>query len=137
MKSIDEAFPRKEYEYRENLSYESLIESAGLKILCGESDNDYQGSTYLLVWDGKRYGLLSYSWGSCSVCDSLEACRDDDEELSKLRDDLVSSVKWYENSDINEALESLLVPESEDFTDWDGDLKRRFIAAAKEKFKTM
>ena len=78
--------------------YRPLLESLGHEILLQVDDNDYQGDSRLILKDGDRYGLLVFGWGSCSGCDSLQACATV-EEIEELRDGLVSNIIWHDSKD--------------------------------------
>lgn len=79
------------------LSYDNLINSFGVEVLLDVSDDDYQGSTRLVLGDGDRRGLLTFGWGSCSGCDALQAAYGSAPELNELRDELWTSVQWFES----------------------------------------
>lgn len=79
--------------------YRNLIESAGVVIELIEDDDDYQGDSFAVVRDpdNGQFGYLSFGWGSCSGCDALQACYDNVDELTKLRQQLVDSIHWEVN----------------------------------------
>lgn len=69
------------------------------------SDGDYQGDHFYVVtsWgklstgkNGIRYGFLVVGYGSCSGCDSLQAC-DSWEELAELAQRIHSDVRWFDS----------------------------------------
>ena len=64
--------------------YRPMIDSFGYEILLQVDDKDYQGDSRLLFRDVSRYGILIFGWGSCSGCDSLQAC-ESLEDVEKLR----------------------------------------------------
>lgn len=72
--------------------YQPLLDSFG-DIAIQVSDSDYQGDTRVLYKRGRQYGVLIFGWGSCSGCDSLQAC-DSYDELDQLRDGLEKDIKW-------------------------------------------
>jgi hypothetical protein len=94
MKDLRELFPDGSSD--RNLSYESLVASIGVEVLLVESDNGWQGDSYLIVRDGDRYGYLTFGWGSCSGCDALQACYSY-EDLEALRDDLARGIHWEDD----------------------------------------
>jgi len=53
--------------------YTPLISYFG-HIILRVDDTDYQGDSRVLYEEGERYGYLNFGWGSCSGCDSLQAC---------------------------------------------------------------
>lgn len=79
-------------------SYDDLVESFGFGVVVRAGEEDYQGTYFYLLKDGGRYGTLDVSYGSCSGCDSLQAC-DTPEEVTALRDDLFDTIKWYDSTD--------------------------------------
>lgn len=54
-------------------SYQPIMDSFG-NIILQVDDNDYQGDSRLLYREDDRIGFLQFGWGSCSGCDSLQAC---------------------------------------------------------------
>jgi len=114
MKSIQEVYPQcQEDDYFSYPSdYRPLLESFGYEILIQIDDHDYQGDSRLLYFDEGRYGILVFGWGSCSGCDSLQACSSY-EDIDELRDRLFHEIKWFDNaSDCLEYFEK---------HDWEGD----------------
>lgn len=81
------------------VSYEDLIETMEFEeILVDCTDNDYQGSTFMLVRKLGQYGVLNYGWGSCSGCDAAQAVSSA-AEANELRDDLYHSIRWYDTGE--------------------------------------
>jgi len=115
--------------YREvyNTTYEVLWEGRY---------GDYQGVEVFLLWDGRHFGLTSDSYGSCEVCDPMEACRDYD-DLAALIRTMLDRIRWYDDTD---DLYSALFPFlTEEIDHWIGDDDARasahegIVAAVKEK----
>jgi hypothetical protein len=77
--------------------YDSLVATIGHETLLCVNDKDYSGDSRFLLADGARRGYLEFGWGSCSGCDALQAC-DSYEELEKLRDSLVSGIRWFDDA---------------------------------------
>lgn len=77
-------------------NYNDLIDSMEVEVLVEVDENSYEGSSWLIIKDGERYGYLCYGWGSCSGCDALQACASI-KDATDLRDELWNSVHW-ENS---------------------------------------
>lgn len=78
------------------MSYIELVQEGvpGVRVLLEASDADYQGDTdLLLVVPGSRFGYLGYGWGSCSGCDSYEACTTP-ADFAGLRDELTGKIHW-------------------------------------------
>ncbi len=79
------------------VTYDGLIDSMEVERLVEVSDDDYQGSTRILVRDGDRYGVVEFGWGSCSGCDALQAIGyGDDVEPGhvELRDEIWNGIHW-------------------------------------------
>lgn len=115
--------------YFEVADYNLLLESFGYENILQVDDDDYQGDSRVLFRDGFRFGYLNFGWGSCSGCDSLQACSSY-EELEDLQGELHDSIKWYET-----AKEALNFFENHD---WKGDYgwhhkeQKEFINKAKK-----
>ena len=91
--------------------YQPMLDAFG-KVAIQVDDYGYQGDSRLLYDENGKIGVLIFGWGSCSGCDSLQAC-DSLEEVQELCDSLQEDIKWF--GDKKQALEY--------FTnhDWDGD----------------
>ena len=97
MKAIEEVYPEEnEGPYFCISDYSLLLESFGYEILIQVDDDDYQCQSRLLFRDKSKYGLLIFGWGSCSGCDSLQACGSFT-EVDELRQLLANDIHW-ENS---------------------------------------
>lgn len=81
-------------------NYDMLVDSFGIESLIHVDDDDYQGSTYILLRDGNRYGILIFGWGSCSGCDTLQDITDNRnkiqvlKDLNEYRDEMYDSITW-------------------------------------------
>ena len=76
-------------------NYTDILESFEYQILCKEDDDDYQGDSLVLFKkDMSNYGYLCFGWGSCSGCDSLQAC-ESLTELNELQKELYGSIQWF------------------------------------------
>jgi hypothetical protein len=80
-------------------SYSELIDSMEVDVLLEVDEADYQGSSWLIVQQGSRFGYLCYGWGSCSGCDALEACGNNVTEATELRDDIFNGIQWENSAD--------------------------------------
>jgi hypothetical protein len=78
-------------------NYQPIIDELG-NVLVQVDDNDYQGDSRILYEKDGKYGFLIFGWGSCSGCDSLQACGNIC-EIQDLMENLESSVKWYDTID--------------------------------------
>lgn len=81
-------------------SYTPIIEGFGYDVALREDEDDYQGSTFVLYRDASRqeYGVLIFGWGSCSGCDTLQACYDE-RTVMDLRSDLHDCIIWFDDKD--------------------------------------
>lgn len=92
--------------------YTPLLESIG-RIVVRKDDDDYQGDTFVLLYDPETnlYGYLVFGWGSCSGCDALQGCTTYQEVLD-LRNLMASQVIWRTAEEMFEWLH---------LHDWEGD----------------
>lgn len=112
--------------------YTPLLSTLG-NIVLRIDDSEYQGDSRILFrkWDSLHYvecyGILFFGWGSCSGCDSLQACSTY-EEIEKLRVELEQNVTWFKSK--KEAVNYFKTH------DWEGDCSgnteetRIFVQAA-------
>lgn len=112
------------------MNYESLVESQGIEVLLSLYMGEYQGDILMLVRNRQgQFGILTAGYGSCSVCDALQACDGDADEYDKLAKNLCGSVIWEEPENIIDYLNN---------KDWEGSYYGRadglddFIKEAKE-----
>lgn len=75
--------------------YQPIIEHFG-DVLIQVDDADYQGDTRVLLKGSRGYGILIFGWGSCSGCDSLQAC-DSYDEIDALINDLDNDIIWFDS----------------------------------------
>ncbi len=87
--------------------YQPIIDAIGT-VLVQKRDQDYQGDTFVLYGGDINYrggesvyGILVIGWGSCSGCDSLQACSSYD-DLQQLADSLENSVQWLGLDEVKE-----------------------------------
>ncbi len=74
-----------------------MVDEIG-KVLFQKDDDDYQGDTRVLFEKDGKYGYLIFGWGSCSGCDSLQACNNIG-EVQSLLDGMVNDTKWFDSLD--------------------------------------
>ena len=75
--------------------YQPIINEIG-NVLIQVDDNDYQGDSRVLYEKDGKYGFLIFGWGSCSGCDSLQACNNT-KDIQELIDRIVNDVKWFDS----------------------------------------
>lgn len=117
------------YNYRTwPTDYRDLINSFACVVVCESHDGGYQGDSRYLFRNtqDKRYGYLCYGWGSCSGCDSFEACYSNSDFL-ELRNNLWNWIVWKDSkADMLEWFKT---------HDWQGDYDydESFVADAIKK----
>lgn len=77
--------------------YDPMVEAFG-NVAIKEDVGSYQGDTLVLYDNDGRIGFLVFGWGSCTVCDALQAC-DNMDEVQKLCDELQRDIKWFNSKD--------------------------------------
>lgn len=80
-----------EYFYTDDC-YESLVASAG-EIVGAWNIGDWQGDEVYLLKNGDQYGFIVVGYGSCSGCDALQAC-ENQEEVDELKQSIVDEIVW-------------------------------------------
>lgn len=94
MKPLTELYPNPEdWKWGPSIGYHELIESMGYEVIASEAIGSYQGDYLFLLTDEQRIGFLTFGYGSCSGCDSLQAC-DSAEETENLRESLHNGIFW-------------------------------------------
>lgn len=102
MKDIREVFPDALYSdgtWSGAYDYYRLVESMGYEILIWTDVGQYQGDSLVLLRNGERYGILVFGWGSCTVCDALQSCKNY-EEIEALRSSLHESIVWMRKDEV-------------------------------------
>lgn len=99
--------------------YQPIIEHFGRVLFQVEEDNYSGDSLVLLGDDGEGYGYLQFGWGSCSGCDSLQACATY-QQIGELIEDLRSRVQRMSREAVVRFLKE---------HDWEGDYTDKDLAA--------
>ena len=74
--------------------YSPIIQSFGV-VLAQEDLGWYQGDTVAVLQnDDKGFGFLTFAYGSCSVCDSLQSCSTY-AEVDELINELENQIRWF------------------------------------------
>lgn len=73
-------------------SYDSLVASAGT-IIKDWNIGDWQGDYVYLLKNGDKFGFTVVGYGSCSYCDALQSC-DNQEEVDILKESIVKDIFW-------------------------------------------
>lgn len=74
-------------------SYRAIVSTLG-EIVAETEWGSYQGDSLYMVKGEQGYGILTFGWGSCSGCDSLEACSSQ-ADIDALQDDLERGIRWF------------------------------------------
>jgi hypothetical protein len=62
-------------------------------------DRDYQGDSRVLYEDNNGvFGYLLFGWGSCSGCDSLQACNSY-ADIDELMEQLWRGIQWFSSKE--------------------------------------
>lgn len=96
MKTVEELFPNSDGMYNYYSDYQPILEEFG-SIIIQVDDEDYQGDSRVLYKSDNRYGYLNFGWGSCSGCDALQACNNN-EDVQELMDALYAGILWFDSS---------------------------------------
>lgn len=75
-----------------NESYDTLVESAGT-IIKDWNIGDYQGDAIYLIKKDDKFGFVVVGYGSCSYCDALQSC-ENQQEVDALRQSIINSIFW-------------------------------------------
>jgi len=95
MKRAEEIYEVENKDYFCVYDYNPMLKEFG-NVLIQVDDSDYQGDSRVLYGKDGKLGYLQFGWGSCSGCDSLQACQNY-KELQELMDYLNDSIKWFES----------------------------------------
>ena len=78
-------------------SYTPIIDALGTVAI--RADDDYvQGDSRILYRESNgKWGYLLFGWGSCSVCDALQAC-ESYAELNQLFCTLQAKIIWFDTA---------------------------------------
>lgn len=78
--------------------YDSVVDMLGGEMIASERVGDYQGDVLIALKHNGEYGYIVCGYGSCSHCDALEGC-DNDDERKELFDSLVRGADWFDTLD--------------------------------------
>ena len=78
-------------------NYQPIIDEFG-NVLIQVDDHDYQGDSRVMYEKDGKYGFLIFGWGSCSGCDSLQAC-ESIKDVQDLIDTLHNGIHWFDSLD--------------------------------------
>jgi hypothetical protein len=83
-------------------SYDSGFEAKELKVVGCETFGDYQGDyVYVLESPTEGVGVVIVGYGSCSGCDSREACNSA-EDFEELLQSVIKDIRWGTVSELTD-----------------------------------
>ena len=134
MKAIELYPPNEDGGYALIDDYTPMLECFGTIIL-RKDEEGYSGDTFALIENAGQFGFLSFQWGSCCVCDALQACSTY-EDLDKLLDELRDKIVWKRS--VHDMLAFLFFRDWEGQVDfWGEDLLLEFLCDAVPLLKAM
>ena len=77
--------------------YAELINAFGYEVVSVKDSGDYQGDYFYILRNGSSFGWLVFGYGSCSGCDSMQACNTPAEVLD-LAMRLENNIIWHEDA---------------------------------------
>lgn len=84
--------------YSPPMSYDEIVATQG-EILKDWVMGDWQGDYIYLLKKDDKYSAVVIGYGSCSGCDALQAC-DNDEDFEALKQDVLRTIVWVTKEDI-------------------------------------
>jgi hypothetical protein len=109
-------------------NYQPILDSFG-DILCQKDEVDYQGDSWVLYEKDGKIGYLCFGWGSCSGCDSLQACQSYN-DVDELIEKLYFQIRWFDS--IQEAYEYFINKNWEGDYSWSIEEFQEFIKEVKD-----
>jgi hypothetical protein len=87
------------YEYYEApMSYDEIVATQG-EIIKDWVIASWQGDYVYLLKNNEKFGFIVIGYGSCSGCDALQGC-ENDEEFNQLKKEIVDRIFWGTAGDI-------------------------------------
>lgn len=80
------------------MSYDEIIATQG-EIIGQWVMGTWQGDYIYLLKNDDKYSFFVIGYGSCSGCDALESC-DNDEEFNELKEDIINRIAWGTKKEI-------------------------------------
>ena len=84
--------------YSAPMSYDEIVATQG-EILKDWVIGSWQGDYVYLLKNGEKFGFIFIGYGSCSGCDVLQGC-ENDEEFNELKKEIVDRIFWGTAGDI-------------------------------------
>lgn len=87
------------YEYYEApMFYDEIVATQG-EIIKDWTLGDWQGDYVYLLKNGDKYAFTVIGYGSCSGCDALQGC-ENDEEFNSLKEGIINGIVWGTKQDV-------------------------------------
>ncbi len=78
--------------YSAPMGYDGIVATQG-EIIKEYIVGEWQGDYVYLLKNGERFGFTVIGYGSCSGCDVLQGC-ENDEEFNELKEDVIKGIFW-------------------------------------------
>lgn len=78
--------------YSPPMSYDEIVATQG-EILKDWVIGDWQGDYVYLLKNGDKYAFTVIGYGSCTGCDALQGC-ENDEEFNQLKEEIIRGIVW-------------------------------------------
>ncbi len=78
--------------YYPPMSYDEIVATQG-EILKDWTLGSWQGDYVYLLKNGDKYAFTVIGYGSCSGCDALEGC-ENDEQFNQLKEEIIRWIVW-------------------------------------------
>ena len=82
--------------FMEQGDYTPIIEHLG-KVAYRLDETGYQGDSYVFYKEEDKYGIMIFGWGSCSGCDSLQACNSI-QDIDNLIEEMTGYIRWFKTA---------------------------------------
>lgn len=86
--------------YSPPMSYDEIVATQG-EVLGDWVVGSWQGDYVYLLKNDDRYAFTVIGYGSCSGCDALEACSND-EEFNELKEDIIKGIVWGTKQEVHD-----------------------------------
>ena len=117
-------------------SYGAMVASWGYEILDMEPFGEYHGDYAVLLQDGNRYGWLTFGYGSCSGCDTMEYLDyggGTEKEYIEFAEQVRNEIKWDSARGLADWLSDTEIQEGK--YSWHEDGYPEYVKAAVEKLR--
>ena len=84
--------------YSPPMSYDQIVATQG-EVMGQWVMGTWQGDYIYLLKNEDKYSFYVIGYGSCSGCDALEGC-ENDEEFNELKEDIINRIAWGTKQEI-------------------------------------